>query len=328
MSTSEQPILSLGLVGIGGAGQRLLEAAAETAYTGIRATVSPDSEMDKRSGITAAESYTELLRSTDINAVYLATPVHTHVALALRALQAGKHVLIEKPLGLTLKDIAPLLKISGGTQIAGTAVKKRFGEGIDRFRSMGWSLGANARIAYRWHIPPPPSSDWRYRPELSGGGVIMDLGSHVIDLLEYLIGPISRVKARTENGLGACLVESFAAIELDFLAGGIASIELSWHSTSASYEFTIENGSNRFCQSCLNSQEDQYWLSDSHGTRYFVGKRSAEYSGLLLAFDRAVRAQEHRLPSLHDGARNVTTIETIYRSAASNQPMDLQLRRC
>src|SRR3989442_1136272 len=126
--------LSLGLVGGGSAARRLVDAAVNIDSANIRAVVCKPGELtDSIPCEDRIPSYALLLRRNDINAVYLATPVHTHIPLALEAVHAGKHVLIEKPLALSLCDLRRL-ELASDRLVVGTAFKKRFGAGIEYLR--------------------------------------------------------------------------------------------------------------------------------------------------------------------------------------------------
>ncbi len=135
------------------------------------------------------ESVEEILNQ-DIDAVYIATPVFCHKEQAIAAIHAGKHVLIEKPVGLTaaeakeLRDIAQRehVKIGVGMMMRfhthHQAIKEMIAEG-----KLGEIVSVRAQFSC-WY--PEIKGSWRQIKKLGGGGALMDLGVHCIDLLQYV----------------------------------------------------------------------------------------------------------------------------------------------
>ena len=135
------------------------------------------------------ESVEEILNQ-DIDAVYIATPVYCHRDQAVAAIQAGKHVLIEKPVGLTvgeakeLRDIAKAANVKLGVGMMmrfhthHQAIKEMIAEG-----KLGDIVSVRAQFSC-WY--PKIEGSWRQIKKLGGGGALMDLGVHCIDLLQYI----------------------------------------------------------------------------------------------------------------------------------------------
>ena len=137
-------------------------------------------------------SYQELLADPEIEAVYIASPVVCHKEQAIAAAKAGKHILLEKPAALTIGDGEEILAAAkdAGVLIASgfmmryhgyhQKVKKMIADG-----DIGQVVSARAQLTC-WY-PEIPGA-WRQHKEQSGGGALMDMGVHCIDLLEYILG--------------------------------------------------------------------------------------------------------------------------------------------
>ncbi|HHW09378.1 MAG TPA: Gfo/Idh/MocA family oxidoreductase [Firmicutes bacterium] len=141
----------------------------------------------------------ELLKRQDVDAVYVATPVAHHYDAVLAAARQGKHVLCEKPLALSLDQVDKMMAVCAehGVKL-GAGYMMRF-HGAHRLLhkmlqegELGQPVLARAQLTC-WY-PPIPGA-WRQDPALGGGGALMDMGTHCLDLLEMLFGPIESVMA-------------------------------------------------------------------------------------------------------------------------------------
>ena len=139
----------------------------------------------------AAHSYEELLDKVD--AVIICTPNSSHASLAIKAMEREKHVLLEKPLGVTLKecreiqeaaDRYPGIKMVGFTNRFSPVVKKA----KEYFTEMGEIFSLTAYTGGKRLADPKIGVEWRMKRELSGSGALCDFGSHLLDLSLFLTG--------------------------------------------------------------------------------------------------------------------------------------------
>ncbi len=140
----------------------------------------------------AFDTYQDLLALEEIEAVYIASPVFAHKQQALAAAKAKKHILLEKPLGLTLEDSMEIIdvcqrqgvKLGVGLMMRyhayHQAIKQIIAEG-----KIGDIVSMRAQFTC-WY--PKIDNCWRQDKNLSGGGALMDMGIHCIDLLQYCSG--------------------------------------------------------------------------------------------------------------------------------------------
>ncbi len=188
--------------------------------------------------------YAGLLAGCD--AVYLATPVAAHVPLAIAALEAGRHVLIEKPLGGGLSyDAGRLRTAAAGPAVAAVAYYRRLAPALLAIRDLladqraGGGLAGpgrgsgggpvHAQIAFRGIFDPAACDPmfWRTISAVSGGGVLADAGCHRLDLLAWLFGPPAEVQAELGDwfpGGG----ERTARLRLRWPGGSTARLTCAW----------------------------------------------------------------------------------------------------
>ena len=196
------------------------------------------------------ESFTDIstaLESTSADSVYLATPVFLHRKQAVQVIQSGRHVLVEKPLGLTAEDAREVVKAAEHTDIrAGCAYYRRFfpcyrqaKEMIDRGEFGKIVL---VRMTYfSWTNPSPddPHTYWRVVKSKSGGGPISDMGSHMFDVMIGLLGMPNRVFARTKTLVHPYDVEDSAVVTMELEQGADVIASFHWNSKTWSHEFEI-----------------------------------------------------------------------------------------
>jgi predicted dehydrogenase len=201
--------LRLGIIGAGVVGQLRAEAARRAGKVVVAGIADVDGARARLvAGTVGAEVFTDYRRllDTKIDGVLVCTPVPLHEQTVVAALEAGKHVLCEKPLASSVPACRRILAAAAaaGRKLAVgfnhryypsvKYLKRVIDEGVigplDHLRVFGGHEGLGQFRA-----------DWMYRGELSGGGAMMDLGLHVTDLVRFLVGDIREVYAATTNGV-------------------------------------------------------------------------------------------------------------------------------
>lgn len=150
----------------------------------------------------------EILRNEGINAVYIATPPSTHLQYALLALNAGKHVYLEKPMTMDSKESLQLVEAVGSS--GGKLTVAHYRRKLPAFLKVKEFLDAGAigdvRLIDLQILQPLKSgiiaqtdANWRVDPEISGGGYFHDLAPHQIDLMFHYFGPYVLAKGISHN---------------------------------------------------------------------------------------------------------------------------------
>jgi len=165
----------------------------------------------------------EDLMSADVDAVYIATPTYLHRDEVLRAAAAGKHVLCEKPLSISVQDAHEMVQACEQAGVKfGIGLMMRYHAGhreaarIIQEGGIGTPVLGRAQLSC-WY--PPIEGAWRQDPELSGGGALADLGVHCIDLLEVILGRTCRVTATIGNTVHGYNAEDTGVVVLEFESG-------------------------------------------------------------------------------------------------------------
>jgi predicted dehydrogenase len=173
----------------------------------------------------------DLLADTEVDAVYIATPVDLHVVQTIAAAEAGKHILCEKPMAMTVAECDRMIQAceANGVRL-GIAYYRHFYPVIRRMKELltGGEIGSPvlARIDAFEMFNPPPGSDryWLLEPERSGGGPMMDFGCHRIEVLLNLLGPLAEVGCLHSAARLQRQVEETSLAHFRFEGGAVAML--------------------------------------------------------------------------------------------------------
>lgn len=183
----------------------------------------------------AVSSLDDLLAIDELDAVDVCLPSHLHHDAVVRCLEAGKHVLCEKPLGLTPKEVAEIMvaqRRSGRVVLVGMNNRYRDDSILVKRVIEAGSLGEIffARAAWLRRRERVRPADWHYQRTMAGGGVFMDLGIQLLDLLLWLAGypEPERATATYFHHTAEIEVEDTAVATLVCAGGFTASLDASW----------------------------------------------------------------------------------------------------
>ena len=171
----------------------------------------------------------DLIGDAEVDAVYIATPPSSHADLAFRVAAAGKPCLVEKPMAL---NHAECLRMVGAFRSRGVPLwvayyrraLRRFQIVQDRLRDR--TIGQVTSVHVQVSAPLLTGADrtnWRIDPSVSGAGLFFDLGSHCFDLLDFLVGRISRVEGHSLNTAGAYSAEDVTVAAFEFEHGSLGT---------------------------------------------------------------------------------------------------------
>lgn len=174
----------------------------------------------------------DLVSDEQVNAVYVATPPHLHAQNTTQAAECGKHVLCEKPMALNVAEARAMIDCCRANQVALMVCHyQRFNARHRRIKTIleagGIGLVTATRINFSDYYPAV-SGNWRHDPNLGGGGPLLDLGPHCLDLLFYLCGPVLEVCAMTDVLASDSRVEDTATLLLRLASGAQAVVTTHW----------------------------------------------------------------------------------------------------
>jgi len=187
-----------------------------------------NAEVAQQFGAHAAKTLDALL-SQDIDAVYIASPNHAHLEQTRHAAAAGKHVFCEKPLGMNVAEAKRMMEVCRKAKVKlGTAFMMRYHSQhqvalrLIQDGRLGKPVYARAQLSC-WY--PPMRGAWRQEPKLGGGGALMDLAGHCLDLLEMFFGPVAAVSCMTGHTVQSYATEDSAAVLARFKNGALATVD-------------------------------------------------------------------------------------------------------
>jgi phthalate 4,5-cis-dihydrodiol dehydrogenase len=237
--------LRIGIAGLGTAGRLLIpaiEKRADCTLVAVADLISQTRESFAATyGAKACPDLEALIALPEVDAVYIATPTHLHVAHTLAAIEAGKHVLVEKPMAASIADAQRMTEAAErrGVHLA-VGHTHAYDTPIQTMREIiaGGELGQLKLINASYY------SDWFYRPRLPkefdtslGGGVVFRQGSHQFDIVRVLGGGmLASVRATTFDldpkrpGIGA-----YTAL-LTFVDGAVATVTYNGYGLFGSFE--------------------------------------------------------------------------------------------
>ncbi|MEQ8675807.1 MAG: Gfo/Idh/MocA family oxidoreductase [Aggregatilineales bacterium] len=173
-----------------------------------------------------------LINDPDVDVVYIATPQYAHKDYTLKVAAAGKPVYCEKPMALSHAECQEMIDACANANVPlwiayyrramprFLKIKELINTAIGDVRTVSIQLSNSTPIQEH---TPTENLPWRYHPELSGGGLFVDVGSHQIDLLNYYFGNITEVKGYATNRAGLYPVADTAVASFKFESGIIGS---------------------------------------------------------------------------------------------------------
>lgn len=237
--------LRLAFVGVGWIGRNRMQALLDVGLAEAVAIVEPDEESRRQAQALAPTAATfdslQALLEADLplDGVVLATPSAAHAAQSIAVLQHGLPVFCQKPLGRHADEVAAVLhQAQAADRLLGVDLSYRHLAGMAalRQRIRAGELGHVYAMDLVFHNAYGPDKPWFYQRELSGGGCVIDLGIHLVDLALWLLDfpAVERVASRCFSGgqslhLKPEAVEDYAIAQLELSGDAVLDLACSWN---------------------------------------------------------------------------------------------------
>ncbi len=268
-------------------------------------------------------SYSELADyETNLDGVVVCTPPVTHPEVSVHFLDRKVHVLCEKPLSIDSASARMMLDKAreNGVTLA-MATKFRYVEDVIRAKSIVTSgiLGEIVLFENAFTSRVDMSSRWNSNPEVSGGGVLIDNGTHSVDLMRYFLGPLSDVQVVEGKRSQGLAVEETVHIFVRSTGGVMGAIDLSWSINKELESFINIYGSHGTVS--VGWKESRYRQSSSRDWVVF-GKgydKVEAFRNQIDNFSRASAGEEALLVTAEDALASVEVVEAAYSALRENR---------
>ncbi len=321
--------IRIGIVGCGQIGRWHLDSYKKNPQAKVVGVADTDFKraeaFAKEVGATPYSSHTEMIVGKVLDGVSLCTVPSSHKDIVVDLLNAGIHVLCEKPLAVSLKQADEMTKKADETKrLLLTAFKFRFFDEVIKAQTLINQGGLGKVVSFRLMFGGylDMTGSWFVQKQLSGGGVIMDNGPHAVDLVRFLFGDIRSVVAHAAR-YQKIEVEDSALLMFHMKNGAIGSVDLTWSNGVPSKHYMEIYG------------ENGTMLLDYDGLSYRFKswnewKREPNTVDVRTAFGRqinhfidAIRGVDRLRLDSEDGWMSQLAIERAYQSLELGRKLDL-----
>lgn len=285
----------------------------------------------------------ELCAEDGLDVVDICTPPYLHAAQTIQALEAGRHVICEKPLAGSLRDADRVAEAEtrSGRRVM-PVFQYRFGHGAQKLKLLlergitGAAYLTTVETAWR-RRPPYYAVPWRGRWATELGGPLVNLAIHAHDLVYYLLGPARRVYASLTTRVNAIETEDCATASLEMRDGSLCTLSVTTGSAR-------EISRHRFCFANLSAESNTEPYRSTHDPWAFTGDtpdidariqralarfrpEPEGFAGQFARFHRALQAGRALPVTVADGRAALELITALYESARTRCPVELPIGR-
>jgi predicted dehydrogenase len=259
----------------------------------------------------------DLFLLSDIDAVYISSKHADHYWQIVKTAKAGKNILCEKPLALSSEQVEEIIKLCKEKNVTLMIdYPHRFHPLVQKAKELidKNMIGKIISISASYNIDLSPSDNFRFDKEQSGGGVLRDLGTVIIDILRYFGGEIVDVKAYMDNVIYKSNVEDFASAMVKFEKGGYGYFNVSYNAKKAFNRVEIIG-----CNGSLSIEN--YQVKKNLATKLVIDlnseakkvfrKRTNRLAFLLRAAQKTFLKNEQPAVTGEDGLAGTILIEKI-----------------
>ncbi len=320
----------IGIIGVGAIAQAYISALEGSDFAQISAVC--DTRADILEAATESvpcegyKTYQELAEKAGCDAVIVCTPPSTHPEIACHFLERGIPVLCEKPLAVDESGAKEIISSARKNEVlVSMASKFRYVDDIIRAKSIMASgiLGEIRLVENVFVSPVDMRSRWNSDPKVSGGGVVIDNGTHSADIVRYLLGPIVSVFLVDGPSAQSLDVEDNALLLFRTASGAMARVDLSWSFDKQLTDYlriygtqgTVHIG---WKESRYKQTSSSEWISFGSG----YGKVGA-FKGQLQDFCKAIDGKQSTLVTAADALASTQVIQAAYQSAKNHTWSDV-----
>lgn len=273
-------------------------------------------------------AYTELgafLADPELHAVYVATELDRHCAETVAAAEAGRHVLCEKPMAMTAAECRRMIDACAhagvGLQIAyyrryypkAQRMKERIDAG-----AIGRPVAARTALSGRLVPAPEDPKRWRVVRSQGGGGALMDVGSHYLDLMAWMLGPPRDVQAAADRLVQKYEVADTETCLVRFESGAHLTAHFNWNLPGTLHAFEIHGTDGALLASPFD-QPDLVLKTPKGEERFHLPRAANTHAPLFDDFTERVLARQAPRFTGEDGAVATSVILAAYRSSETGR---------
>lgn len=264
----------------------------------------------------ATDNAEKILKNPDIDIVYIATPPNSHHDYALAAADAGKHVLVEKPMALNAQQGQAMIEAckKAGVELF-VAYYRRFYPQVEKMRELiqQGRIGKPVQAFIDIASGAPQDTGWREKPEISSGGFFVDIGSHRLDAMVSLLGDVEEVKGVATSFDENKQVEQTVSISLKFKSGAQCSVTGDFYSGRTADRFSIYGTAGCISTDVLDSSK--FTLQTENDTEQFTfEKLPAPHLGLIRHIESVLAGKCENQSSGIDGLITERILDQAVRS--------------
>lgn len=332
--------VGVGIIGAGG-----IAAAHAKAYQmlGAKAQLIGVADIDEERARAFARRYNipiwsseddEILKRDDIQVVSLCLPHHLHAPIALAALQAGKHVLVEKPLATSLEEADAMIRAAQkAKRNLSVVLQLRFESDVQRARLIlergliGKPFYAEVSCLW-WRRPMYYENSWRGKWATEGGGAVINQATHHVDLILYLLEMPKRVYAEIDTVAHRIEVEDWclATLYWDGLKASFCAATCAELEADASRLLVLgTHGSLQMFPFRPHSRQEERHLQIAEACRAIPEQELPGHTAQIHDFVFSVLEKREPRVSATDGRRALELVTAIYQSAFTQEVVELPL---
>ena len=292
-------------------------------------------------GIKVYPTYEAVLADPRVEAVINCLPPGYHAEFGIRAAAAGKHLLVEKPIDISLEKAAQLVKAYRDKGLALAVVfQNRFTPAAQKTKNalecglLGKIIQGDAYI--KWYRSPEyyKANAWRGTKSIEGGGALINQAIHTIDLLQWFMGPVKSIFGHVRTAVHSIETEDLGVAVLEWQSGAVGVIEGStslWPGVKEKIEihgekgFIALEGGNITAWKVQDCDEADYVdpTRVSYGATNSPAISHVNHKAQIADFIAAIRENRDPLVTGEEGTKALTIVQGVYASSLQGKPVEV-----